>query len=100
MRISDWSSDVCSSYLRDDECGHFALAELPEGFEAALSANKIVERPVVAVTAGHGDRTFEADFGDILDDPLEHLLVAHARIDDGDPVNREIGRASGRERVW
>src|SRR3546814_10293064 len=50
------------------------------------------------MAAGYGDRALEADFGDVLDDPLEHLLVADARIDDGDPVNRDHLDALGGER--
>ena len=65
------------------------VTELPEGFKAALPAYKVVERPVLALTAGDGDRTFEAHFGDVLDDPFEHLFVAKAWVDDSDPVNRD-----------
>src|SRR3546814_17177433 len=50
------------------------------------------------MAAGYGDRALEADFGDVLDDPLEHLLVADARSDDGDPVNRAHLDALGGER--
>jgi hypothetical protein len=54
-----------------------------------LSADKIVERAISSLPRGYGDRALEADFGDILDDALEYLFAAKARIDDGDPVNRD-----------
>src|SRR3546814_10131754 len=69
---------------RHDERGHRGLTKLTERFEAPLTANKIIERAIFAMAAGYGDRALEADFGDVLDDPLEHLLVADARIDDGE----------------
>src|SRR3546814_7155874 len=70
MRISDWSSDVCSSDLM---YGQFGLPDLgPRGAGYALSASSLA---MVFVYAAQYRRT-----------PRLHVL-------------REIGRASCRERV-
>src|SRR3546814_13760712 len=56
---------------RHDERGHLGLTKLTERFEAPLTANKIIERAILAMAAGYGYRALEADVGDVLDDPLE-----------------------------
>src|SRR3546814_10031509 len=91
LRISDWSSDVCSADLVDvgqrigGDVDHVARPLL----EAAHLARRLAKR--------------SADLpGDLLRD---RLLLRHEGIDrlaqDLLPVGegREIGRASGRERV-
>src|SRR3546814_2199620 len=78
MRISDWSSDVCSSDLLADE-RHVLARVATELFQ---------ERP--------GSRT--GDRAEILD----QIAAVHADPVVGDghgPVRLEIGRASCRERV-
>src|SRR3546814_7504632 len=89
MRISDWSSDVCSSDLRS--------AHLREAVELALVE---LER---VVDAGHGGRVFQRgglvaggrafDLGQVVLEVRDRLRMA--------PVDRvlQIGRASCRERV-
>src|SRR3546814_10282409 len=56
MRISDWSSDVCSSDLEDYQCGA-CLAE-PPPFERARAVMRYDEasRPLL-LGFKHGDRT-------------------------------------------
>src|SRR3546814_1737685 len=82
MRISDWSSDVCSSDLRDteDETGD------GERERGALGAE--------AVDEGVGERRGTA--GE-FDDPADHRAEGDDRGDVAE--GGEIGSASGRERV-
>src|SRR3546814_20101132 len=69
MRISDWSSDVCSSDLRElDPSEHVSLAH------------------------AHGARRFD----DVASDLADAGVGVHEDRREGE---QEIGRASGRERV-
>src|SRR3546814_6239063 len=93
MRISDWSSDVCSSDLRGPEAAldddirlgeaGFDIAELV--FEGAGDVGGLALEPgeIVQDRRAGLDRLFD------VDDPGQHLVV------DLD----QIGRASCRERV-
>src|SRR3546814_20278777 len=93
MRISDWSSDVCSSDLRVTPEGRFAnwaANEMPERailrLEGPLGAFYLREdsqRPIVMVAGGTGIAPIHA--------MLDELLTSGAQ-------RAEIGRASGRER--
>src|SRR3546814_12963847 len=94
MRISDWSSDVCSSDLyplvRNSENGFVADMPLEYGFWLLLA--------LVLAHAGAAFRhhIFQGD------DTLRHMLPVPRRADP--PVLRrvdqgEIGRASCRDRV-
>src|SRR3546814_8037694 len=77
VRISDWSSDVCSSHLRDARCGeleHFFVDQ-----RAILALEHQAQR------AGAGD----AEVGRLI------LVAERVAADD----DREIRRASCRERV-
>src|SRR3546814_19672185 len=113
MRISDWSSDVCSSDLqRDREGDILAAAAEPRVREANAprrdEAGQDFDRRLPI--AGH--------FGDAVGDPRERglerrraifALLARPVVDDAgaaDPAKtvvertrQEIGRASCRERV-
>src|SRR3546814_17624726 len=86
MRISDWSSDVCSSDL--DDIAHIAVAL---GVDA-----------VQAVGERLGDRPGEAELGApeiiIAVADLGRALMLELRLG-GDDVDQEIGRASCRGRV-
>src|SRR3546814_19960231 len=74
MRISDWSSDVCSSDLKKKgprrSAGLFHAARLP-GCPAALPAARCDQIDVghPAIAAG------EDDIGEIAVDAAEHMLV-------------------------
>src|SRR3546814_8031725 len=72
MRISDWSSDVCSSDLVD--------FSIPAALDANLAAARAARTPIVIGTTGLGD-------------------AHHALIDEAAREIAEIGRASCRERV-
>src|SRR3546814_3301124 len=82
MRISDWSSDVCSSDLR--EPGDILLVACYELGHQPLA---------VAWPAAFLERAgYRPALMDISVEPVDMQKLARARV--------EIGRASGRERVW
>src|SRR3546814_3621715 len=93
MRISDWSSDVCSSDLR------VVIAMWPLQLSVALGEGLVL---CSLVPVPFDDRAIE-----ILHDLLEHAL--QSLVTRGEPLQRcgtelrhgsEVGRASWRERVW
>src|SRR3546814_15382550 len=97
MRISDWSSDVCSSDLGDDDLMRIAarVLDVEEAFAARAAA----------LVDNHQRLVHELV---LLHDALDHAghLVGTAtgtgRNDELDSLRRlplEIGRASCRERV-
>src|SRR3546814_2160225 len=76
MRISDWSSDVCSS----------DLIEVLEGLEP------VRRRPGMYI-GGIDERALHHLFAEVLDNSMDEAVAGHAdRIE-------ELGRASCRERV-
>src|SRR3546814_5293747 len=83
MRISDWSSDVCSSDLRFERHFRHDLslrpAEMREQDRAAALRHDVADC--------RADRLHAREVGD--------APVAHGHVD----VDAQIGRASGRERV-
>src|SRR3546814_7114861 len=87
MRISDWSSDVCSSDLLDDMTRACALQEVPTG----------------AVTAEYAAGQFEINL-EHVDDPIQAAddCVLFKRIVQGvaqkHGFQAKNGKASGRER--
>src|SRR3546814_5840417 len=105
MRISDWSSDVCSSDLRD-LADYEKLAHAVRFDEATLGDKLFGPRPYAEVIIGeidgmpqgfalffHNFSTFEGKPGLYLED----LFVRpEAR---GSGLGKEIGRASCRGRV-
>src|SRR3546814_1912850 len=89
MRISDWSSDVCSSDLRIGLGRRQCLAR-----HAALRhrlLHRLDDRPA-------GAPVEYEEFAALarLDQRRDHLSVAVGQVDEAG----EIGRASCRERVW
>src|SRR3546814_15938451 len=103
MRISDWSSDVCSSDLVDRE-----------GFEAAMAEQRRAAR---AAWKGSGDKASDELWFDLVEEKGGTEFVGYtseqgegeiiAIVRDGARVDRagvgdtvaKIGRASCRERV-
>src|SRR3546814_2942089 len=81
MRISDWSSDVCSSDL--DVAAH----------EADLAVRLLGKRPTARLVdvGGEDMRALARQF--------QHRCLADTRRRAGDDGDLEIGRASCRERV-
>src|SRR3546814_13706140 len=100
MRISDWSSDVCSSDLLD-----IAILEIgdkppsptqPRGeFTRALQGAVGIEQDVPPIDLERGSRVLEGRFRQCVDELInrtERGPHAHQHVG-------EIGRASVRERV-
>src|SRR3546814_20530496 len=101
MRISDWSSDVCSSDLNAKALVVAADAAAPFGVENQVG--RAVEAPAIAepdrtfigeTAAGVGIARLNADEGPFVD----RLIVADHRIVLIGIVG-QIGRAECRERV-
>src|SRR3546814_3773749 len=93
MRISDWSSDVCSSDLKYG-VKHFVLhrrnmglaRSFHDGIDYALSHGADI------VVNTDGDNQYPQErIGDLV----TPIIKGEAEI-----VIAEIGRAAGRERVW
>src|SRR3546814_17345033 len=97
MRISDWSSDVCSSDLRSQQLASMVHVT-PEGTIYAFIAGSGLLK---AEEPGFQWTPVSNDFGG--------ALVLHLAAGKGDETQRrlyvvtldpEIGRGKGRERVW
>src|SRR3546814_13194230 len=104
MRISDWSSDVCSSDLL------FRVANLGRvAVTLALSpadAGKVRPGSQIEILAGDRRSVARVDFVSPILDETTRLASVIAVIDNragqwrvGEPVTAELGRASCRERV-
>src|SRR3546814_8536257 len=108
LRISDWSSDVCSSDLRVRLLGRQVIERIDDIERAAL-ARVLIEQEAVAgaveyehAVVGLGEPHQMAEDTQVAGIPIAHpdgaglgLAVAAPRV----LVIDEIGRASGRERV-
>src|SRR3546814_20563190 len=105
MRISDWSSDVCSSdLLKTAVAEELATVERLHGGEAAAGFER-------AVRVCGERRQFWARFCDMPAVDLDtadlarvwrgarEVVMAALRAKQGGPLERKIGRASCRERV-
>src|SRR3546814_5568401 len=93
MRISDWSSDVCSSDLRVlFEIGATARARAAEGWWRQVTTEAI------RIT---GLREFQRNLKRLDSELPKALRMAFNTAADvvADDARQEIGRASGRERV-
>src|SRR3546814_18989493 len=96
MRISDWSSDVCSSYLFKCEGIDLSVSTLADqvgtGVFAALPLYRLIEAHVLAAERLHGDDTTIPILA--TGRTVTGRIWVYGRDD------RRIGRASCRERVW
>src|SRR3546814_7782778 len=89
MRISDWSSDVCSSDLRvGDERDHHVAADLVAALDKAFDRHAGI---------AHRRRDFGEHADAVLDDQPD-IMFADARAGVGG-WRLELGRASWRDRV-
>src|SRR3546814_20454375 len=89
MRISDWSSDVCSSDLH-------SRVRSTDG-ETATEESLVVEEETVASTTKASDGKKGVRFGDDVDSGNPSSAKKSSRARKGTP--HQIGRASCRERV-
>src|SRR3546814_14183358 len=92
MRISDWSSDVCSSDLRAQEALLIALTEWPE--------SGVPDKPGAWLTAAAKRRLIDGVRHDAMRTRKEAEIARE--LDEEQDMRVEaapIGRASGRERV-
>src|SRR3546814_15361941 len=120
MRISDWSSDVCSSDLPAPAPGPGALYgptgpqayQRPDGAATAQKGASGLGGPpevkLVSFAGGQGGTASRVEKGNTLyTDSINYLppnSFARAKVivgvDASAGVNSQIGRASCRERVW
>src|SRR3546814_14843440 len=109
MRISDWSSDVCSSDLRQDGSGSAAqYVNMSRTTDLFIRCDKSLRRIQIAragsVSANGAQMIVRTSFGDALW-PARNVTgspaYVAADVDPRDPwlEKIEIGRASCRERV-
>ena len=80
---------ICRYHKR----GHLVLAERLIGLQPPLAAKQVVERSACLDTFGDGDRPLKAVLGDVVDDCLEHALVADTRVDHGDAIPARVRKA-------
>src|SRR3546814_11298667 len=100
MRISDWSSDVCSSDLD-------ARIEVDVRVEAALDEVVVLERDLLEFDRDFEQRIVDAEFAQYLLRRLMDaagardvvLIYAVYEAEEADRLVGQLGRASCRERV-
>src|SRR3546814_11333900 len=103
MRISDWSSDVCSSDLRMIRCGR-RFESLPSRYLTCREGQGAVRQVGVGkdVDLGAAD-AFSAPYAAILlqigASPASHSSAAYGAMDWPRRFRPELGRASCRESV-
>src|SRR3546814_14023799 len=100
MRISDWSSDVCSSDLWSDK-----VAGLDAGADDYLAkpfqSEELIARLRALIRRASGNASSELKAGDVRLDTRSGKVTLK-----GEPVKltaqeyKQIGRAEGRERGW
>src|SRR3546814_16837592 len=88
MRISDWSSDVCSSDLEPDEIIPVVALGLP------AAAQVFVDRAALARLNGGGELDGADDAG--LFDQVANSLLTGQRFGGGAAVGRKLGRSEER----
>src|SRR3546814_13973891 len=104
MRISDWSSDVCSSDLAFADDPRVTLLTLPNGGKAAALNRALAQATGEIVIALDADTQFEpqtiARLARWFADPALGAVAGEARV--GTRVNRPEERRGGNEcvRTW
>src|SRR3546814_20822229 len=100
MRISDWSSDVCSSDLATPETDAMIGADELAAMKSSATLINIARGSVVdqaALVAALDAKRIAADF---LDVTTPETLPATDPLWSPDNAHVKTGRASCRERVW
>src|SRR3546814_11030612 len=109
MRISDWSSDVCSSdllYIRVNEVVLQLGEEDYEKDEKSKSINltedgtEHVERLLEDAGLLQGNNLYDIENTQVVHHVNQALKAIQMFRIDTDYIVKEIGRASCRERVW
>src|SRR3546814_17062166 len=103
MRISDWSSDVCSSDLRPA----FELADIPlrlknidmeveqhAGFDGLPELHPVDAHEIDELARAAEAERFDRQYAARLRQRLDDEAAGHDR-----PAGEQVGRATGRERV-
>src|SRR3546814_11604688 len=112
MRISDWSSDVCSSDLIDQCAGFDGERRARVDLDAGLYGARGFQRDLSGLAAGDNGIVERCSAVDVGRKDQPHLLISAGRtrrlterfqrtigqIEQIDLL--EIGRAAGREKVW
>src|SRR3546814_16482057 len=99
MRISDWSSDVCSSDLRvghgDDRGGQGQVVRVAQhvGDEAAVDLDAVDGYPAQVAQAGEAG-------AEVVQPDLDPGAAQAPEQGDGAAPVAEIGSRACRERVW
>src|SRR3546814_13902997 len=101
MRISDWSSDVCSSDLREVDEGLEAMdAWLMEYPQDLLVRTSLAETYMALGRLPAAEREYQAALEVAPDNAWTLNNLAWLRMSLGKAEEAEIGSASCRERVW
>src|SRR3546814_11224816 len=100
MRISDWSSDVCSSDLAETGVGRIIGGLEPAVVEAEALGRAILQVKLAIVGLGQGfARELPREVGVECVGAIEEAAGVGGACHGSDIGAREIGRASCRERV-
>src|SRR3546814_16291334 len=103
MRISDWSSDVCSSDLVLRATGSVLTNKYSEGYPGKryYGGNEVIDE-VEEIARERAKALFEAPPATVQPHAGAHANIAVylALLQPGDTVLGQTGRAACRERVW
>src|SRR3546814_3739397 len=99
MRISDWSSDVCSSDLYADTVQGFAVRRVPGGLDLAAVLAQLATRGISEVQVEAGPRLCGALLREGLVDELLLYIAPVILGDQGQPLLTGIHPATMAERL-
>src|SRR5690606_29343688 len=71
------------------ESWNLTLAKGSVGLQSPLTTNQIVKWAAGFHSARHGNRSLQPKLGNVLDNLLEHLLVAYPGVHHGNAVYRD-----------